>query len=61
MRIANDTGIGYRHAWSMGFSYKLTYALTINLSLNELITCLAIEIHSKVTFVLIMNKKTSLF
>ena len=33
---------------------------TFNLSLNKLIMCLAIEIHSKLTFLLIMNKKTSL-
>ena len=30
----------------------------INLSLNKLIMCLAIEIHLKLTFWLIMNKKT---
>ena len=32
----------------------------INLALNELIRCFAIEIHSKLTFWLIMNKKLSL-
>ena len=30
----------------------------INLSLNELIMCIAIEIHSKLPFLLIMNRKT---
>ena len=30
----------------------------INLSLNRLIMCLAIEIHLKLTFLFIMNKKT---
>ena len=30
----------------------------INLSLNKLIMCLAIEINSKLTILLIMNKKT---
>ena len=30
----------------------------INLSLNRLIMCLAIEIHSKLTFLFTMNKKT---
>ena len=30
----------------------------INLSLDKLIMCLAIEIHSKLTILLIMNKKT---
>ena len=34
--------------------------LTIKLSLNILIMCLASEIHSKLTFLLIMNKKTNL-
>ena len=61
VRIANATGIGYRHDGSIRFSNKLAYAfLTFNLSLNKLIMCLAIEIHSKLTFLLIMNKKTSL-
>ena len=35
--------------------------LTIKLSLNKLIMCLASEIHSKLTFLLIiMNKETNL-
>ena len=34
--------------------------LTIKLSLNKLIMCLASEIHSKLKFLLIMNKKTNL-
>ena len=56
------TGIGYRHDGKMIFSNKLyTCALNyIDLSLNKLIMCLAIEIHSKLTFLLIMNMKTSL-
>ena len=45
VRIANATGIGYRHDGNIRF---------------KLIMCLAIEIHSKLTFLLIMNKKTSL-
>ena len=34
--------------------------LTIKLSFNKLIMCLASEIQSKLTFLLIMNKKTNL-
>ena len=34
--------------------------LTITLSLNKSIMCLASEIHSKLTFLLIMNKKFDL-
>ena len=30
----------------------------INLSLNKLIMCIAIEIHSKLPFLLIINRKT---
>ena len=59
VRIAKATGIGYRHDASIRFSNKLTYELTINLSLNRLIMCLAIEMHLKLTFLLIMNKKTN--
>ena len=54
VRIANATGIGYRHDGSIRFSFS--NKLTFNLSFNK--SC--IEIHSKLTFLLIMNKKTGL-
>ena len=62
VRIANTTGIGYRHDGSIRFSNKLTVRMysIINLALNKLIRCFAIEIHSNLTFWLIMNKKLSL-
>ena len=61
VRIAKATGIGYRHDGSIRFFLtSLRMYLTFNLSLTKLIMCLAIEIHSKLTFLLIMNKKTSL-
>ena len=60
VRIANTTGIGYRHDGSIRFSNKLTHVSIINLALNKLIRGFAIEIHSKLTFWLIMNKKLRL-
>ena len=55
VRIANTTSVGYRHDGSIT---SLRMYSIINLSLNKLIMCLAIEIHSKLTILLIMNKKT---
>ena len=42
------------------FLTSLRMHLAFNLSFNKLIMCLAIEIHSKLAFLLIMNKKTNL-